>query len=248
VSLGRTAEPPARVTLDVGPTALSAHEVKQLWFFLDGAIMDVGTRHHLWRSWGFCSRHAWAYAVVECELRGGRPFATTILYADLVRRAAWRLSPGLLRAHPDVERLRPRAACFTCEFVRGREEAPLPDERHWRAETARVNERRRSRELFRGLERAWRERSCPVCLGGDGLVCRPHLLEGRELADGVAHELAALGRRLSALVGSMTTRQTPVGPLERAAWVEAVGFFSGWSYPAAAVGAPGDGPAGTMRP
>jgi hypothetical protein len=66
----------------------SEPEIRQIWSFLDGAIMDVGTRQHLWRSWGLCPRHAWCYAVAELEIRGGRPFSTTILYEELVGRAA----------------------------------------------------------------------------------------------------------------------------------------------------------------
>lgn len=44
-------EPAARpasadALVDDGPP--TRHEVKQLWWFCDGAIMDVGTRDHLW--------------------------------------------------------------------------------------------------------------------------------------------------------------------------------------------------------
>lgn len=66
---------------------LRSPELKELQSFLDGAIMDVGIRHHLWRSWGLCERHGWCYAVVELEIRGGRPFSTAILYEDLALRS-----------------------------------------------------------------------------------------------------------------------------------------------------------------
>jgi hypothetical protein len=52
--------------IDVTPT-----EVKQLWWFLDGAIMAPSTREELRKSWGFCPRHAWGLSMVEVELRGG---------------------------------------------------------------------------------------------------------------------------------------------------------------------------------
>src|SRR5205823_13651106 len=100
---------------ECGPTAFDVREVEQLWTFLDGAMMKPDVRHLLWRSWGFCPRHSWAHAIVELELRGARPFATTILWEDLLRRAATSLGqrPGALA----VRRLRPRSECFTCRYV-----------------------------------------------------------------------------------------------------------------------------------
>jgi hypothetical protein len=62
---------------------LTPAEVKQLRLFVRGAMMDLGVREHLWRSWGFCPRHTWAHAIVEVELVGGLPFGTAILYEDL---------------------------------------------------------------------------------------------------------------------------------------------------------------------
>ncbi|MDR0360227.1 MAG: hypothetical protein LBJ87_12305, partial [bacterium] len=100
---------PAAVDLTV-----STAETKQLWWFLDGAIMNVGTRHHLWASWGLCPRHSWIHAVMEIENRGGRPFSTSILLEDLLERAIrslrrtarlpWKVARSRLKAHRE---------CFT---------------------------------------------------------------------------------------------------------------------------------------
>ncbi|HKN49553.1 MAG TPA: hypothetical protein VJ010_04950 [Actinomycetota bacterium] len=50
-----TGGPPGPPT--VRPLDLSRAEVKHLWSFLDGEIMDLHVRQHLRRSWGFCPRH-----------------------------------------------------------------------------------------------------------------------------------------------------------------------------------------------
>src|SRR5215471_2944920 len=71
---------------DRGVPELSRAEVKHLWWFFDGAIMAPDVRHQLWRSWGFCSRHTWAHAQLEAELRL-HPFSTSILYENLITRA-----------------------------------------------------------------------------------------------------------------------------------------------------------------
>lgn len=54
--------------LPVGPLEPSAKEVRQLWSFIDGDIMDGSMRRLLPASLGLCPRHTWAHAVVEVEL------------------------------------------------------------------------------------------------------------------------------------------------------------------------------------
>src|SRR5581483_6405555 len=63
----------------VMPCEFSTVEVKQLWWFLDGAIMSPFTRERLHATWGFCPRHTWAYLIAECELRL-MPRGVLILY------------------------------------------------------------------------------------------------------------------------------------------------------------------------
>jgi hypothetical protein len=213
-----------------GELRLSLPEVKQLWWFLDGAIMAPDVRAHVRRSWGFCPRHSWAFAAAEIQLRGGQPFATAILYEDLTRRAvdavdaSWRRLSGWRRASP----LAPQDSCFTCDYLALEGE----EDRTFRDQQDRTNQLDRVRPLLEETRREWYGLSCPLCLGGAGLVCRQHLLEGTKRPADLSDGLSALADRLQAFVGSMTTRATPVGPLERASWVEALGWFSGWDYPA----------------
>src|SRR6266704_5039107 len=74
----------------------------------------------------------------------------------------------------------------------------------------------------------------PGCAGGEGPVCRPHLLAGvaimparRELAG----EPDRLSRRLYLLVKSMGWQGSPTTPEVEAAWIEALGWFAGWEFP-----------------
>lgn len=41
---------------------LDSEEVRILWDFVHGDIMDSNTRRRLVEHWGMCERHAWAYA------------------------------------------------------------------------------------------------------------------------------------------------------------------------------------------
>jgi hypothetical protein len=219
----------------------STAEVKQLWSFLDGAIMDVHVRHQLWRSWGLCPRHAWGYAIAEVEARGGRPFSTSILYEDLVGRAARLVGNPILPWPLVLTRLRPRGVCFTCDYValaRSGAEAGLGEVQ------ARMNGRRRVAALLAASRSEWRPRACPECLGGEGPICRPHLLAGARPSRGrrgLAESLSDLRRRLHLLVRSMTWRGPVVGPAEEASWIEALAWFGGWPE---AIEAAGGGRAG----
>lgn len=209
-----------------GPLDLDAREVSQLSSFLDGAIMIPDVRRRLWRSWGLCPRHAWAYAIAECELRV-RPFSTAILYEDLCRRASGVFAAPLRPGAWKLRRLRAHAACFTCEYL---ELSHAARERKSRVE--RVNRRA---VIGRLVLRGWDDlsaRSCPSCAGGRGPVCRLHLLGGGEAAsEDLGDALAALSGRLERLVRSMTWAGQEVGPAAASSWVEALGWFSGWETP-----------------
>lgn len=221
-------ESPVGPAVEVGAAMVSVAEARQRWWFLDGAMMAPDTHRHLWQSWGFCPRHTWLHAVVELQLRGGIPCATSILYGDLTRRAmrATRRSATLPRGVL-LGRLRPRAPCFTCEYV-----ALATDDRSGRELQARANRLDRVRERLEAVREQWEARSCPLCLGGKGLVCRQHLLLGAEPPRGLPDELSRLDDRLDAFVRSMTWRGTPVEALVQASWVEALRWFAGWDYPA----------------
>jgi hypothetical protein len=211
----------------------TTREVSQLWSFLDGAIMNVETRHHLWRTWGLCPRHSWGYAVLEVELRGGLPFSTTILYEDLIVRAARSLTRSLRLPWSVARRsLESRGECYTCDYE-GLAHGPGAPGAQDQAQLA--NTRRRFRPLLLGSQEHWRPVTCPSCLGGSGPVCRQHLLAGVEPGsrDDLAAWLSQLARRLGRFKESMTWRGPEATEFERVSWVEAIGWFSGWRYPAA---------------
>ncbi len=223
---------PAAVTVDPHVTLnLTTAEVKHLWAFQDGSIMNPDVRHQLWNSWGFCSRHAWAAAVTEPALRRDL-HGTVILYEDLTGRAVAAVRRPAVRDSTIARRLRARANCFTCDFVR------IPTDRRPEprlvAARDQVNRRERFTELLMRDESIWSPRTCPACFGGGGLTCRPHIIAGAPTPKGLAEGLADLRARLRTLSSSMGWRgPTPNGE-ERSAWVEALGWFAGWHYPAAA--------------
>lgn len=120
-SLRRT--PSARVLLPPGPLILDVEEVRQLWSFVHGDIMDPGIRVALRESLGLCPRHAWGYALVEIELwqtgggvrAGHQPFDVGVLYEDLLGYVAAGLSRPRTLLHPHPESiLRPRRPCYLC--------------------------------------------------------------------------------------------------------------------------------------
>ncbi len=217
-----------------GPLELSLNEVRRLWWwFQDGSIMSPRIRQQLRHAWGFCPRHTWAHAAVECELRG-RPFSTANLYRDLAARAAEALtspSPSKRRRrsppHP-VERLRASAACVVCATLATSTAPPDPG---FAERRELVNRLERTRGYLADLRPVWEPASCPGCLGGTGMVCRPHLLAGEpssvDLSE-YAHRLRELAGRLDLLVDSMTLHGPVATPEAAAAWVEALGWFAGW--------------------
>jgi hypothetical protein len=215
---------------------LAVAEVKHLWWFLDGAIMTPDVRHHLWRSWGLCPRHAWAYAAVEIELRGGRPFSVAILYEDLVRRAAKVLDKAWLLPWPyAARRLRSRAICFTCDYLSLQQTTLRYHEPIFEEYCSRVNRLERIRTTLAESQAIWEGRSCPLCLGGQGIPCRPHLLSGAGPAKGtasLADSLRSLGNRLGRFIDSMSWNGPVATPEIKVAWVEALGWFAGWDMPA----------------
>jgi hypothetical protein len=204
---------------------LNAVEVRQLWWFLDGAIMHADTRVALRRSWGLCSRHAWGMATVECELRGGVLLATAVLYADLVAGAAETMAGRHLRS--PARRLMPAGHCLTCRHVEHAEDAP--DE--WYERAATVNRRVR---MTRMLREAWPDgaaHGCPTCGDGDGPTCHPHLLQGREPGDDLPRTVRRLAVRMHAYEKSLTVDGPPVDRRGRAAWLETLAWFGGWRFP-----------------
>ncbi len=114
----------------------SAAEVKQLWWFRDGAIMSVPIRDRLWDARGLCHRHAWGYAVLEIELLAGQAFSTAVLYADLTDRAAKLVGKRGMRK----PKLNADGFCMTCDHIKTTASQPLTGA-EWPRGAVRVNAR-----------------------------------------------------------------------------------------------------------
>jgi hypothetical protein len=213
----------------LGDLDWSLAEVRQMHSFLDGSIMSPFVRHHLWRSWGFCPRHTWAFGVCDIEIRSTNPVSVGILYEDLTGRAA-RLLSSRRPAAWLLRQLQTQDVCFTCDYLElarsGRFE-PYVVKLHRRA-----NRRERTLRQLAESRPVWESRTCPLCFGGDGPACRPHLLSGAaQLERPLADYLAGLTSRLETMTTSFTWRGPAATPEEAAAWVEALGWFGGWEYP-----------------
>ena len=242
------------VLLPVGPLELSAEEVRQLWSFIHGDIMDGSMRRLLRASLGLCPRHSWAYAVVEIELwqagagaRGGhQPFDVTVLYEDLLEHVADGLDRkgSLLHRHPD-DVLLPAGTCRICQDMASPSLTGLRmgyANSNTEALTIEANGLAHTTAWCRETTQLWRVRVCPACdpdtpegAGDPVLLCRFHLVSRRPLPEplrhGVASRLREIRGRMRRLTESMTDYGAPVGDEENASWIEAVGFFAGWGPP-----------------
>lgn len=236
---------------------LTVDEVRVLWSFIHGDIMDSGTRARLVADWGFCARHAWAYAVTEIELwesgagaRGGhQPFDVSILYADLLDTMLGTLTGhhrerGLLRV------VAGSGQCLVCDEVRGGHptgfvvtHAGFNPEKL----TVEANGMMFTRAWFTATAHLWSARVCPVCAGTDATsttasLCRLHLLgEPHALSSASSTLMDSLGQlrtRLLALTSSMTQNGEPATADVDASWVETLGWFHGWSFPVSLTPAP----------
>lgn len=240
--------------LPVGPLELSAEEVRQLWSFIHGDIMDGSMRRLLRASLGLCPRHTWAYAVVEIELwqagagaRGGhQPFDVTVLYEDLLEYVADGLDRkgSLLHRHPD-DVLLPAGPCRICEDMAAPSLTGLRmgyANSNTEALTVEANGLAHTTAWCRETFPLWRGKVCPACdpgtpagAGDPALLCRFHLASRRPLPEPLRHAVASRLReirgRMRHLTESMTDYGAPVGDEENASWIEAVGFFAGWGLP-----------------
>ncbi|HAM25843.1 MAG TPA: hypothetical protein DCP11_03845 [Microbacteriaceae bacterium] len=232
---------------------LDAWEVRWLWSFIHGDIMDVQVRNRLRTHWGFCSRHAWGYAVIEIELwqagagkRGGhQPFDVGILYGDLLESMRGYLARG--RRGSRGKTLESHGSCMACDDLRGPELAGIIVTHagfNSLALAQEANQLTHTREWFDETRDQWTDRVCPDCAtasrigtGSHALRCRPHLIKAGAFDDdtvgSVVEHLADLQARLFALVESMTQKGRPSTPTDDASWVEALGWFHGWDFPLA---------------
>lgn len=210
-------------------------EVEHLLELMGGELDLVLLRGRIWASWGFCPRHDWLNAVVECELHG-QPLSTAVLCEELIGRAAAQLALKWASRRTRTVGLRSSAGCLACDEV----EHGATSRRASRRVVERVNARLVTVGLLTASREAWAPRSCPLCLGGNGPMCRPHMLTAPKGLDlgAVADELVQIGVRLRSLVRSMSWHGGEADAASSASWVEAVGWLDGWSYPAATLDQP----------
>jgi hypothetical protein len=214
---------------------LTVEEVRELWAFVHGDIMEPQIRGHLRRTYGLCPRHTWGYAIVEVELwHGNRPFDVAVLYEDL---ASWTASV-LRRRRPWsslARRLRPGASCMTCAAVRVARRAERPRRGYAGADLEELattaNRLEHVGRWLRSTRDRWETRVCPLCGPGSGWPCRSHIASGeaRELdPTSLSGYLEDLHRRLAGFVASMTWEGPQATAEQRSSWIEAVGWFGGW--------------------
>jgi hypothetical protein len=232
------------------PLRLTSEEVRLLWAFVHGDIMNAAMRAWLRASLGFCPRHTWAYAVVEIELweagvggRGGhQPFDVSVLYEDLCRQLARRLAlPHGWGRRPEAVLL-PARRCYLCTQL----DAPSGGgfalgyaNSNSEELAAEANLLHHTRRWCSATVDEWAPRACPSCLPAGASLCRIHLAEAvragtaddGDLAATAAH-LTLLANRLAVFTSSMTASGQPADAETEASWVEALGFFAGWQFPA----------------
>lgn len=210
-------------------------EINFLWWFIQGSIMDPGTRSKLLRGFGFCERHAWIHLGIEMSFRERYLMGPAILYDALIEKALDAVgSPQTFGQRSVVRRLRAAGPCLLCVLNVRNASAGVASQR-------RLDRGRDDGELrkFAGeLEPLWRGALCPHCAGEDDNIakptlCRRHLLAAT--AAGMSVDLAAQRHLLQDLSAHLTQYQKTFcfgGPQasdrERAALIAAIGWCSGW--------------------
>ena len=242
-----------RGTEVLGPTSdtdLLPEEVRVLWDFVHGDIMDGATRRRLLANRGMCTRHAWAYATVEIELwhdgagaRGGhQPFDVSVLYTALLDDVRSVLHG---RAKAMQRHLASDGVCVVCADLKG----PAPTGiivTHAGMDlselTVEANRMAYIAEWFTETAPVWSSVVCGQCADEHGEAapetstrCRRHLLVGTspeptEFA-ALASYLGRLQQELSLLTASMTQSGAPATSAVDASWVETLGWFHGWAFP-----------------
>jgi hypothetical protein len=193
------------------------------------------TWNRLLAGYGFCDRHAWIHISVEMSFRDRYLLGPAILYEALIAKALRSVrNTRRLSLYSVARRLRATNACFLCaqnvkdasagassqaRLQRGRDHGPL-------------------REFASDLEPLW---SCHVCSAcrrheKDSAAlnpCRLHLLTDVRLRHSVdlltlERYLEELHDRVACYLSSFTAGGSSVGDQDRAAFIAAVGWCSGW--------------------
>jgi hypothetical protein len=213
---------------------LSPGEVHYLWWFIQGSVMDPGTRRRLVLAWGMCARHGFGALAAEAAFRHSYLHGPAILYEDLMERAALALDAGGPLAGARLRRrLRAHAGCLMCEAGYGPESKGFISAERLAA----GRDLSRIREFLEHSEQYWRAAVCGRCAAnGAGTRCRIHLLEdlrGKPELSLAKHralveDILAHVRRYS--LSFRWEAQGTETEEDRAALVNAVGWCGGWDH------------------
>jgi hypothetical protein len=211
--------------------AYDAAEVDRLRRTLLDPGVPAAERRALWRSWGPCSRHMWAAAVVECEL-DWQPRATARLCQELLSRALQVMTAPAWPRRLRQRALRDRGSCPVCVGANtGGNPAQAPEYAEQLAvkRLARWEFGTRFQFMAERGRTLWLSSTCPICAGGRGPICRPHLMEW---PNGLSRHAVARLRETHARVRELTAAIERDGrgrtPATDAGLVEALGFIAGW--------------------
>jgi hypothetical protein len=216
---------------------LSDGEVDFLWWFIQGSLMDADVRARLYLHWGLCARHSLGFFVVESSFRPHLIHGCTILYTELMRRAAKHLcGEGLHSLIPDrlaAHFLRTTGPCHICDLGYGPDSpGNAPRERLEQGRDMSSAIRFASENLS-----GWQPHVCGRCAGnGSAALCRPHLVSAMETDGGKS---AAAQRDMVTGIASHMDRfdhsffweQRGTDTAEdRGALIAAIGWCCGWKY------------------
>lgn len=217
------------------PFALSNGEIEFLWWFIQGSIMDPNVRARLLAHWGLCPRHSLGFFAVEAAFRPHLIHGCSVLYSDLMRRAANLIGhDGLHRLIPDPivrHQLRTAGPCHLCDLGYGpSSESNTPPEKLQQGRDLTT-----ARRFADDNRMGWEPYVCGVCSGsGTAVRCRVHLVApaaGYALPD-LAEQRAyvqAIAAHLARFDASFHWKNRDTDTAEdRGALLAAIGWCSGW--------------------
>lgn len=248
----QVAEP--QLTID---SPLTVDEVRLLWSFIHGDIMNSLARRMLQEHRGLCDRHTWGHAVVEIELwqarsghsEGHQPFDVAVLYDDLLETMIGELHTATAHPHRARRTLTSQGHCLICQDLKG-PELPGLSMGYANSNSIALAEEANllvyTREWLSRTASKWRAVSCPECRSAGsvtgevmddaaGLRCRQHLLE-REKFDQedirASLEFLITARAdLQRLVLSMTEGGQAPDLAAEASWISTLAWFHRSTFP-----------------
>ena len=214
---------------------LSDGEVDFLWWFIQGSLMDADVRARLYLHWGLCARHSLAFFVVESSFRPHLIHGCTILYSELMRRAARHLSDdGIHSLIPErlaLHFLRTSGPCHMCALGYGpHSPGNAPPER-----LAQGRDMSSAIRFASENSSGWQPYVCGACSGnGSGPLCRSHLVatvEGERGKSAAAQRgmVKNIAAHMDRFDNSFRWEQRGTDSVEdRGALIAAIGWCSGW--------------------